>query len=183
MARSQPTFASDDTIIVNEVKQQLATLGLIKSENLSSFTLEELNTIEESIKFLTEDTISLNAVENTDFDNGLDAGNNENENDGVAINAFVNKLQGGKKLRERMRKMMKQNSDKLKTSLGNTNVKFSTDNLPGQNNKTIEEVENLRKEKADYEQKLAITKSSSEKLAYSAKIKQLDKKIEELENK
>jgi hypothetical protein len=182
-ARSQPTFASDDRIIVNEVKQQLATLGLIKSENLSSFTLEELSTIEESLKFLTEDNISLNAVENTDFDNGLDSGNNENENDGVAINAFVNKLQGGKKLRERMRKMMKQNSDKLKTSLGNTNVKFNADNLPGQNNKAIEEVEKLEKEKADLQQKMAISKSSVEKLAYAAKIKQLDLRIERLENK
>jgi hypothetical protein len=131
VAKSQPTFASDDRIIINEVKQQLSTLGLIKSENLSSFTLEELSTIEESLKFLMDDTISLNAVQNTDFNNGLDAGNNENENDGVGINAFVNKLQGGKKLRERMRKMMKQNSDKLKTSLASsgTNLSFNTANL------------------------------------------------------
>ena len=132
VAKSQPTFASDDKIIINEVKQQLATLGLIKAENLSSFTLEELSTIEESLKFLMDDTISLNAVENTDFDNGLDAGNNENENDGTGINAFVNKLQGGKKLRERMRKMMKQNSEKLKSSLSSsgTNLTFNTANLP-----------------------------------------------------
>jgi hypothetical protein len=131
VAKSQPTFASDDRIIINEVKQQLATLGLIKAESLSSFTLEELSTIEESLKFLMDDTISLNAVQNTDFDNGLDAGNNENENDGTGINAFINKLQGGKKLRERMRKMMKQNSDKLKTSLASsgTNLTFNTANL------------------------------------------------------
>jgi hypothetical protein len=181
VAKSQPTFASDDRIIVNEVKQQLATLGLVKSENLSSFTLEELNTIEESFKFLTDDTISLNAVENTDFDNGLDAGINENENDGVGINAFVNKLQGGKKLRERMRKMMKQNSDKLKTSLGNSNVKVNTDNLPGQKDTVDPELEGLKKQKADLQQKMAISKSRGEKLAYASKIKQLDKKIEDLE--
>lgn len=132
VAKSQPTFASDDRIIVNEVKQQLATLGLIKAENLSSFTLEELSTIEDSLKFLMDDNISLNEVQNTDFDNGLDAGNNENENDGTGINAFVNKLQGGKKLRERMRKMMKENSDKLKSSLASsgTNLNFNTANLP-----------------------------------------------------
>lgn len=132
VAKSQPTFASDDRIIVNEVKQQLATLGLIKAENLSSFTIEELSTIEDSLKFLMDDNISLNEVQNTDFDNGLDAGNNENENDGTGINAFVNKLQGGKKLRERMRKMMKENSDKLKSSLASsgTNLNFNTANLP-----------------------------------------------------
>jgi hypothetical protein len=132
VAKSQPTFASDDRIIVNEVKQQLATLGLIKAENLSSFTLEELSTIEDSLKFLIDDNISLNEVQNTDFDNGLDSGNNENENDGTGINAFVNKLQGGKKLRERMRKMMKENSDKLKSSLASsgTNLNFNTANLP-----------------------------------------------------
>ena len=184
VAKSQPTFASDDRIIVNEVKQQLSTLGLIKSENLSSFTLEELNTLEESVKFLMDDTISFNAVENTDFDNGLDAGNNENENDGVGINAFVNKLQGGKKLRERMRKMMKQNSDKLKSDLGKTNVKFNTDNLPGQQD-TIDspELDSLKKQKAEYEQKLALSKSNTEKTIYTSKIKQLDLRIQRLENK
>jgi hypothetical protein len=172
VARSQPTFASEDRIIVNEVKQQLATLGLIKSENLSSFTLEELNTIEESLKFLTDNTISLNIVENTDFDNGLDAGNNENENDGVGINAFVNKLQGGKKLRERMRKMMKQNSDKLKSNLpGQTDTEDST------------QLDDLKSQKADLQQKMAISKSTTEKTIYKAKIKQLDLRIERLENK
>lgn len=131
-ARSQPTFASDDKLIVNEVKQQLATLGLIKTENLSSFTLEELSTIEESLKFLTDNTISLNKIENTNFDMGLDSPNNENENEGLGINAFMNKLQGGKKLRERMRKIMKQNSDKLKSSLSSsgTNLSFNTANIP-----------------------------------------------------
>jgi len=132
VVKSQPTYASDDRIIVNEVKQQLATLGFIKAENLSSFTLEEASTIEESLRFLIDNNISLNDLENTDFDNGLDSGINENENDGVGLNAFVNKLQGGKKLRERMRKMMKQNSDKLKTNLASsgTNLTFNAANLP-----------------------------------------------------
>lgn len=182
VASSQPTFASEDRIIVNEVKQILSSLGLIKIDTLSSFTLEEVTTLEESLKFLTDDTISFNAVENTDFDNGLDSGNNENENDGVGINAFVNKLQGGKKLRERMRKMMKQNSEKLKTSLGNTNVKVNTDNLPGQKDISNPELENIKKQKYDFQQKMAISKSPAEKSLYAIKIKQLDKKIEELES-
>ena len=181
-ARSQPTFASDDRIIINEVKQQLSTLGLIKAENLSSFTLEEISTIENSLKFLMDDTISLNAVENTDFDNGLDFGNNENENDGVGLNAFVNKLQGGKKLRERMRKMMKENSDKLKTNLGDSKINVNTDNLPGQKDTANPELDKLKKQKANFQQNMAISKSNGEKLVYAAKIKQLDKKIEELEN-
>jgi hypothetical protein len=131
-AKSQPTYASDDKIIINEVKQQLASLGLASSQNLSSFSLEEASTIEESLRFLMDNTISLNDVENIDFDNGLDPGNNENENEGLGINAFVNKLQGGKKLRERMRKMMKKNSDQLQSGLqgSGTNLTFSTANLP-----------------------------------------------------
>ena len=74
----------------------------------------------------------MNDLQNTDFDNGLDSGENENENDGVGLNAFANKLKGGKKLRNRMRKMMKQNSEKLGSSLASsgTNLKFSTANLP-----------------------------------------------------
>lgn len=181
VAKSQPTYASDDKIIINEVKQQLMTLGYIKADNLSSFSLEEQSTIEESLKFLLDNTISLNDVENINFDNGLDSGNNENENDGVGLNAFANKLDGGKKLRKRMRKMMKQNSDKLKTDLGGTNVKVNTESIPGQNDTANPELESLKKQKADFQQKMAISKSVGEKLIYSAKIKQLDKKIEELE--
>ena len=71
VAKSQPTYASDDKIIINEVKQQLMTLGYIKADNLSSFSLEEQSTIEESLKFLLDNTISLNDVENINFDTVL----------------------------------------------------------------------------------------------------------------
>ena len=131
VAQSQPTYASDDRIIVNEVKQLLASLGLIKYDSSSSFTLDQSATIEESLRFLMNNKISLNDVENITYDNGLDPGNNEDENNGLGLNAFVNKLKGGKKLREKMRKIMKQNSDQLKTNLSSTgtNVSFNAVNF------------------------------------------------------
>ena len=111
VARSQPTFASEDQIIINEVKQILATLGLIKPESLSSFSIEEAKTIEEALKFLSDNEVTITDVT---FDNGLDAPDNEDENSELGLNAFVNKLNGGKKLRKKMREAMKKNAEKLK---------------------------------------------------------------------
>jgi hypothetical protein len=111
VARSQATFASEDQIIINEVKQLLSTLGLIQPENLSSFSLEELQTIEEALKFLSDNEVTITDVT---FDNGLDAPENEDENSGLGLNAFVNKLKGGKKLRNKMREAMKKNAEQLK---------------------------------------------------------------------
>lgn len=47
----------------------------------------------------------------------IDAPENENENDALGLNAFVNKLKGGKKLRRRMRKIMAKKLAKLKTDM------------------------------------------------------------------
>ena len=44
------------------------------------------------------DDIDLNDLENINFNSGLDSPDNENENDGLGLNAFMNKLPGGKNL-------------------------------------------------------------------------------------
>jgi len=183
VAQSDPTFASDNLIIINEVKAILASKGFVK---LESFALSpsEANTISESLSYLFDNNISLNDLENLDFDNGLDSGTNEDENDGLGLNAFMNKLNGGKKLRQRMRKMLKQSSDQLQGDLANSgaNVKVNTSNLPGQKEEKDPKIEKLKKERAELQQKLAVTKNPILIKLYNVKIKDLDKKIDKLEN-
>ena len=77
---------------------------------------QDLNTIEESLNFLEDDNISIDDM--TNLDDGLDSPDNENEDSGLGLNAFVNKLSGGKKLRKRMRKIMAQQTQQLTTDLG-----------------------------------------------------------------
>jgi hypothetical protein len=149
VAQSTPTFASDNQIIINEVKVQLAAKGFVKSF-IGGFSPSELNTLSESLSFVLDDDITLVDIENIDYNSGLDSGNNENENDGLGLNAFMNKLQGGKKLRERMRKVMIANNQKLTADLKaqDPGGKFS---------------KNLVKQKEDENNKLRIDQLESEK--------------------
>jgi hypothetical protein len=113
--QTDPTYASDDRIIINEVKQLLMSKGLVKN-GYSNMNSQDLNTIEESLNFLEDDNISIDDM--TNLDGGLDSPDNENEDSGLGLNAFVNKLSGGKKLRKRMRKIMAQQTQQLTTDLG-----------------------------------------------------------------
>jgi hypothetical protein len=106
---STPTFASLDSIIIAEVKQLLASRGLITSQP-SDYTIREEEIIEESKSYLTDDDI--NTEIDYDRNNYIDAPNNEDENSGIGLNAFVNKLPGGKKLRKRVQETkIKSNND------------------------------------------------------------------------
>lgn len=106
VASSTPTFASDDSVIVNEVKLILVSKKLVNPE-VSELGTESIRIINESLNFLEDDdnTLSDNFL---DFDienqDSLDDPDNENEEQGIGLNAFANKLPGGKKLRERVRK-------------------------------------------------------------------------------
>ena len=119
VAKSTPTFASDNMIIVNEVKIQLISNKLVVTP-YASLDASQMTTIDEAINYLYGNDINTDSIDLDNFDNNLDSGINENENDGLGLNAFVNKLQGGKKLRENMKKMMKKNSDQLKSDLAST---------------------------------------------------------------
>lgn len=113
---STPTYASLDSIIINEVKQLLMSKGLVKN-GYSDMTSQDMQTIEESLNFLEDDNISTESLDMSNLSQGLDDADNENEDMGLGLNAFVNKLSGGKKLRKRMRKIMAQQSQQLATDL------------------------------------------------------------------
>lgn len=184
VAKSTPTFASDNQIIINEVKVQLSTLGFVKS-NLSLLNINELNTISESLSFLFDNDISLNDLDTDNFDNGLDSGENENENDGLGLNAFVNKLQGGKKLRARMREMMAKNNKALIADLKNTdpNGKFTKsviEKTEKENNKL--KIEELESKKKEYIATMVVTPSVVQKAVILKKIKEIEAEISKLKN-
>lgn len=113
---STPTYATVDGIIINEVKQLLMSRGFVKNATIDA-TTGELETINESLNFLEDDNINIDGLTNPDMTTGLDDPDNENEDSGLGLNAFVNKLSGGKKLRKRMRKIMAQQSSQLTSDL------------------------------------------------------------------
>lgn len=118
VVQSTPTFASDDNIIKNEVKLLLSSKGLVNQQS-NIFDPETLAVLNESSNWLYDDQISVDDISiNNNF--SLDPPNNEDENSGLGLNAFVNKLSGGKKLRERMKKMMAEQRTKLESDLQKT---------------------------------------------------------------
>ena len=114
IVESTPTFASDDKIIIEEVKLKLISKKLVDTATASSVTsIEEMQIMEEALSYLPNGDVSLDDLDqNLSFDPISDDPDNEDEDDDEAgtdalnINAFVTKLKGGRKLRRRMRKKM-----------------------------------------------------------------------------
>jgi hypothetical protein len=113
VVQSTATFASDDNVIISEVKLLLIQKNLIKNP-VSLFTDAELNVIADSLSILSDSDIVLEDIMDENY---LDSPDNEDENSGLGLNAFINKLKGGKKLRERIKKAMSQSKEKLKSDL------------------------------------------------------------------
>jgi hypothetical protein len=100
VTQSDLTFATNPEVIIGEVKQKLVSLGLVRPD-LGALDSDALATISESLTFLDnndvlQDDLNITAVP-------LDLPDNTNENQGIGLNAFVNNLPGGKRLRKRTR--------------------------------------------------------------------------------
>lgn len=112
IVESTPTFASDDRVIIEEVKLKLISKKLVDNVTANTATsIEEIQIMEEALSYLPNADVSLDDLEqNLQFDPISDDPDNEDEdddsNDSLNINAFVTKLKGGRKLRRRMRKKM-----------------------------------------------------------------------------
>jgi hypothetical protein len=87
--------------------------NLIKNP-VSLFTDAELNVIADSLSILSDSDIVLEDIMDENY---LDSPDNEDENSGLGLNAFINKLKGGKKLRRRIKKAMSESKEKLKSDL------------------------------------------------------------------
>lgn len=114
VAESTPTFASDDNIIISEVKLLLVEKNLIKNPS-SSFSIADLAIISESLLILEDSDLLLDDI--TFDESYIDPPENEDDNSGLGLNAFINKLNGGKKLRKKVKAIMLKSKDKLKEDL------------------------------------------------------------------
>lgn len=116
VAQSDLTFATDTSIIISEVKLKLMAGGLVQP-TFGSFGTGDLTTVSTSLDYLDsndvmEDDLNLNLQDNTDLPN------NEDESKGLGLNAFINKLPGGKSLRKRVRTSLDASNAKLKEQIG-----------------------------------------------------------------
>ena len=121
VAQSDLTFATNNAVIINEVKLKLIGLGLVKS-SVGAVTSTQAAIIAESLSYLetNDGLVSDLNIPDTFFD--LDSPDNEDENSGLGLNAFVNKLKGGKRLRRRTRKAMAGASAQLSANLASEKV-------------------------------------------------------------
>jgi hypothetical protein len=120
VVQSTPTYASDDTIIINEVKLLLSAGGYT-NKSVTGMNPSDLVILIEASANLGDPDITIDDLDVTSILNsGLDDPDNENEENGLGLNAFANNLPGGKKLRKRMRKLMAASMQNLQTDLKST---------------------------------------------------------------
>lgn len=112
VVQSGLTFASDDSIIISEVKLLLAAKGLAKAQP-SVYSQFELDVIGEAQNFLEGSEIVMDDIDIGTANEFIDTATNEDDNDKLGLNSFINKQKGGKELRGRVRNIIEQVKQKL----------------------------------------------------------------------
>lgn len=105
VAQSDLTFATNNITIINEVKLKLINLGLAPG-NTAVLDAAQAAILAESLGYLDDDSLSEEGYTLLRSEYSMDPPDNEDEDDGLGLNAFVNKLKGGKRLRRRARRAM-----------------------------------------------------------------------------
>jgi hypothetical protein len=113
-AQSDLTFATNEKVIIEEVKQKLVSLGLINPV-LANLDTANLAVISESLNYLDTNDVLDDDLNITEAE--LDDADNLDENQGLGLQAFINNLKGGRRLRRRMREQMAKNKRQLATQL------------------------------------------------------------------
>lgn len=193
VAQSTPTFASDDSVIIQEVKLLLISKNLVKQKNITS--PQELKILEESSNFVDFDdadfNIALDAIDSIDIDPVLDPPDSEDEDteEGLGLNAFVNGIKkGGKKLRKRMKRELAKTRKKLDDANAKVDPKgkyvgkISKKNQEKAEQDDAAEVKELIKEK---KQKIAHVESNMimPSAIKRAELKKLYQELNDLEKK
>ena len=114
VVQSDLTFATNSALIIAEVQQLLVSRGFAKEPSVI-VDATNLVTVNTSLNFLetndvTENDLTLPVTQ-------LDAPDNLDENSGLGLNAFVNNLKGGRRLRTRTRAALDAASSNLKSQL------------------------------------------------------------------
>lgn len=122
VAQSDLTFATNTSVIIEEVKVKLVSLKLVAPQ-FSAFSSSNLAVITTSIDFLEDDT-SLNPEFNVDtlLQDNPDLPDSIDVNAGTGLNAFINNLPGGKKLRVRTRAVMQAATEKVKAQIDQAKI-------------------------------------------------------------
>lgn len=114
VAQSDLTFASDDNIIIEEVRRKLKSLGLIEPG---------ITDIDIDVSFLLDDDVDQSDL-TLDEEDAEDP-DNEDEEKGLGLQAFVNKLKGGRRLRRRTRRRLARAKRQLQQQIGPEGQKAS----------------------------------------------------------
>jgi len=184
VAQSTPTFASLDLIIINEVKVLLVSKGLVNSD-LAGADLEEIAAVLEAAQFLDGGTIDAQTLA---ISPTISIDLNSEESKELGLQSFVDNLKGGKALRKKMRKIIVQNNqafvEELKNVAPNSRLSQNISRERQQENNKIkqDQLVSLQNERADFQQKLALSKSEPEKVALANRIKEIESEIKNLEN-
>lgn len=114
VAQSDLTFATNTAIIIAEVKQKLVSLKLVQP-NLGNTDATNVAIISESLNYLEnndviQDDLNITATQ-TDLPDNLD------ETKGLGLNAFINNLSGGRKLRKRVQAALKVQADAARAQI------------------------------------------------------------------
>lgn len=121
VAQSDLTFATNTAVIIAEVKQKLVSLGLVQPNLVSGTTnnavadATNLATISESLDYLDNNDVIQDDLNITTTPSDLP--DNLDETKGLGLNAFINNLKGGRKLRRRVRAAMKTQADTAKAQI------------------------------------------------------------------
>lgn len=121
--QSTPTFASLDLIIINEVKVLLVSKGLV-NVGLGGLNTQDSQVIIDSLNYLGDPDITLNDIDlNPTQVAGLLDDSNISD-----ISTFMNNLPGGKALRNKVRKRLGEQKQKLGKDLKDTdpNSKYTS---------------------------------------------------------
>lgn len=114
VTQSDLTFATDQKIIIEEVKQKLVSLGLVNPV-LAGIDTVNLGVISDSLTYLDNNDVLDNNLNLTEQE--LESADNLDENKGLGLQAFVNNLKGGRRLRRRMRKQLAAQQAQLRTQV------------------------------------------------------------------
>ena len=117
IVQSDLTFATNTTIIIQEVKLKLISQGLVAPQ-LSTLNASDLDVISTSVDYLEDNTIlgdDFN-LENLGSEN-IDPPDGTDETQGLGLNAFINNLKGGKRLRKRVKAALEKSSTQFKAKM------------------------------------------------------------------
>ena len=86
---------------------------------VSALSQDQQSSINEALSYVEDNAVTPDVYVN--IDDGLDSPDNEDENSGIGLNAFMNKQKGGKALRSRMRSNMAKATAQLQKNLNTAN--------------------------------------------------------------